>query len=226
MQNFRRPNLYQLREIAVILTFIGGLIDAYTFIQRGGVLAAGQTGNIIFLSVDIANHNLPGVFTKISTIIGFSLGVATVPLLHKKLSFSHYWRLTTLLPGILVCAIVGCLPLTIPNIFIVPVLAYSMAVQNVAFSEIEGHGYNNVFSTGNLKKAVLALSQSLINRNKLESKTAIIYFELVLGFACGAMVSAILQKFFHVQTIWFAALLLAMVEIAYAWLLVYREHNK
>lgn len=54
MKRYQNPQLFQLREIGLALTFIGGFIDAYTFVQRGGVLAAGQTGNLIFLSVDIA----------------------------------------------------------------------------------------------------------------------------------------------------------------------------
>ncbi|SPX68055.1 membrane protein [Lactiplantibacillus plantarum subsp. plantarum] len=48
MQRFQSRHLFQLREIGLGLTCIGGFIDAYTFIQRGGVLAAGQTGNLIF----------------------------------------------------------------------------------------------------------------------------------------------------------------------------------
>lgn len=68
VNNFR---LFQLREIAIALTFIGGFIDAYTFVQRGGVLAAGQTGNVIFLSVDVAQNNLPGILTKFFTMIFF-----------------------------------------------------------------------------------------------------------------------------------------------------------
>lgn len=139
---------------------------------------------------------------------------------------SHYWRLTTLWPGILVCLIVGYLPQTVPNVLIVPVLAYSMAVQNVAFSEIDGLGYNNVFSTGNLKKAVLALSHALLTHQSAQSKTALIYFELVLGFASGAVVSAASQKFFHVHTIWGATVLLVIIELIYAGLIFRREHHR
>lgn len=47
-KHIQRPHLYQLRELALAFTFCGGFIDAYTFMERGGTLAAGQTGNIIF----------------------------------------------------------------------------------------------------------------------------------------------------------------------------------
>ncbi len=61
MKRYQSFKLFQLKEIAIGLTFIGGFIDAYTYVQRGRVLAAGQTGNIVFLSVDIARQNLPGL---------------------------------------------------------------------------------------------------------------------------------------------------------------------
>ena len=37
---------------ACLLTFCAGFVDAYTFIERGGTLVAGQTGTVVFLSVE------------------------------------------------------------------------------------------------------------------------------------------------------------------------------
>ena len=47
---------------------------------------------------------------------------------------------------------VGFIPASIPNIYIIPPLAFSMAMLTTAFGKIEGEGYANTFSTGNLKK--------------------------------------------------------------------------
>ncbi len=44
--NSNRPA--ESRQLACALTFCGGFIDAYTYIQRGHTLSAGQTGNVIF----------------------------------------------------------------------------------------------------------------------------------------------------------------------------------
>ena len=66
--NFARTslgaNIYQGMGFGIAMTFCGGFIDAYTFIKRGGTLVAGQTGNVTFLSVDLATRNFDGALTK------------------------------------------------------------------------------------------------------------------------------------------------------------------
>lgn len=225
MKRYEAHHLFQLREIAIGLTFIGGFIDAYTFVSRGRVLAAGQTGNIIFLSVDIAQRNLPSAFTKFMTMIFFIIGIFIVGYFRNKPQRSHYWRLPFLAAEFIACVIIGFLPKSVPNLYITPPLALVMAMQTVSFSKIEGNSYNNVFSTGNLKKSVNSFSDYLFdNKHDLENlKTSMIYIELVLGFAGGAVVSALLQLILGVKAIWIAALLIAVVSIYYAFLLYRRS---
>lgn len=222
MERFQSFKLFQLREIAIGLTFIGGFIDAYTFVQRGGVLAAGQTGNIVFLSVDIARQNLPGIVTKLMAMIFFCLGIATVEILKHKKNRSHYWRLTSLIAEFIICMIVGFLPKTVSNLYVVPPLALVMAMQNVSFDQIEGLGYNNVFSTGNLKKAIISFVEYFYHHRKENITNALIYFGLVLGFSGGAVASAVLQKWFGLRTIWFVPILLIIVG-GYYTILLYRR---
>lgn len=226
MRRFQSRHLFQLREIGLGLTFIGGFIDAYTFMQRGGVLAAGQTGNLIFLSVDVARRDLPGVVTKLVTVIFFIIGVTLVGLLEHRLGArSHYWRLPILIAELVVCLMVGMLPATVSNAMVVPPLAFVMAMQTTAFSAIAGHGYNNVFSTGNLKKATIALTNYWLTGARTELATGLVYWELVLSFAVGAIVSAILQRWWTLRTIWVAAGLVILVGGYYTWLLVQRATN-
>lgn len=222
MERFQSFKLFQLREIAIGLTFIGGFIDAYTFVQRGGVLAAGQTGNIVFLSVDIARQNLPGIVTKLMAMIFFCLGIATVKILKHKKNRSHYWRLTSLIAEFIICMIVGFLPKTVSNLYVVPPLALVMAMQNVSFDQIEGLGYNNVFSTGNLKKAIISFVEYFYHHRKENITNALIYLGLVLGFSGGAVASAVLQKWFGLRTIWFVPILLIIVG-GYYTILLYRR---
>ena len=171
MQRFQSRHLFQLREIGLGLTCIGGFIDAYTFIQRGGVLAAGQTGNLIFLSVDVAQWNLPGVLTKLATVLFFTLGVIVVGILKQWLGArSHYWRLPVLVAELVVCLMVGMLPATVSNAMVVPPLAFVMAMQTTAFSAIAGEGplleYSGVllafFHMASALKMVVALALGVV----------------------------------------------------------------
>jgi uncharacterized membrane protein YoaK (UPF0700 family) len=129
------------RQLACALTFCGGFIDTYTYIQRGHTLSAGQTGNVIFFSSALADHNIPGMINRASTFIAFTLGLLLVSLFHKYVK-SHYWRVFCLFPILIICVVVGFLPKSVPNYYIVPAIAFGLAVQNASFSKIEGMGYN------------------------------------------------------------------------------------
>lgn len=73
-------------------------------------------------------------------------------------------------------------------------------------------GYNNAFTTGNLKKSVVAWSAYFFGEDKSQHNAAVNYMFLVIAFALGAIVSALLQKIFVLKTIWFAVLLLGTIN--------------
>ncbi|QNQ82334.1 DUF1275 domain-containing protein [Lactobacillus sp. PV037] len=206
------------RLLASALTFSGGFVDAYTYIQRGHTLSAGQTGNVIFFAHSLARGNVSGMVTRASTFIAFTIGLMIVGLFHKYVK-SNYWRVFCLFPILLICIIVGFLPASFPNYIIVPAIAFCMAIQNASFSKIEGMGYNNVFTTGNLKKSMVAWSAYFFGEDKSQYTAAQNYMWLVISFAIGAMVSAFLQKSYGLKTIWYGAILLALINMGYFLLL-------
>ena len=40
--------------IAMLLAIVGGFLDAYTYVARGGVFANAQTGNIVLFGLHLA----------------------------------------------------------------------------------------------------------------------------------------------------------------------------
>ena len=46
--------VYQWLEIGFCLCFVGGFLDAYTYVSRGGVFANAQTGNLVLLALGFA----------------------------------------------------------------------------------------------------------------------------------------------------------------------------
>ena len=210
------------RILASALTFSGGFVDAYTYIQRGHTLSAGQTGNVIFFAHSLARGNVNGMLTRASTFIAFTIGLMMVGLFHKYVK-NNYWRIFCLLPILFICIIVGFLPSSFPNYYIVPAIAFCMALQNASFSKIEGMAYNNVFTTGNLKKSMVAWSAYLFGEDKSQYSAAQNYMWLVISFALGAIASAFLQKRYALKTIWFGAVLLIVINIGYFLLLERRK---
>ena len=184
----------------------------YIYSKGDHTLSAGQTGNIIFFSSSLANHNIPGMINRASTFI---VGLLVVGLFHKYVK-GYYWRVFCLFPILAICLIVVFLPRSVPNYYIVPAIAFGLAIQNASFRKIEGMGYNNAFTTGNLKKSVVAWSAFFFGEDKSQHTAAVNYMLLVISFGIGAIVSAFLQKFLILKTIWIAViLLLAIINMIY-----------
>ena len=75
----------QSKRLALFLTFCAGYVDAYTFIVRGNTLVAGQTGNVVFLSVELIQNNVSDVRDKVLTLLAFMMGVFLLTVYKEKL---------------------------------------------------------------------------------------------------------------------------------------------
>lgn len=213
----------QSRILASALTFSGGFVDAYTYVQRGHTLSAEQTANVIFFGESVVTENVRGMLTRGSTFMAFSIGLLMVGLFHKYVK-NNYWRVFCLFPILVICIIVGFLPSSFPNYYIVPAISFCMALQNASFSKIEGMNYSNAFTTGNLSNSAVAWSAYFFGADKGKYSAAKNYMWLVVAFALGAIVSSYLQNFFALKTIWFGAIVIAIINITY--ILMLRETKK
>ncbi|MGN1280143.1 MAG: YoaK family protein [Limosilactobacillus sp.] len=210
---FNQRNLAEARFFAVALTFCGGFADAFTYIQCNHTLAAAQTGNIVFLSAALANHNVLGVVDRLSSLIAYIVGLAIVSAFHAHIA--HYWRVFCLIPILIIGVIVGGLPASFPTYISVPAISFGLAMQNAAFAKVEGLGYSSVFTSGNIKKSVVAWSEYYFHHDLSQRRAAIDYSLIVGSFALGAIASAQLQPFLKMKTIWIAVLVILIVNVTY-----------
>lgn len=95
--NYQRPA--ESRQLACALTFCGGFVDAYTYIQRGTIRFLQDK---LETSYSLANHNIPGMINRASTFI---VGLLVVGLFHKYVK-GYYWRVFCLFPILAICLIV------------------------------------------------------------------------------------------------------------------------
>lgn len=123
------------KAFACLLTMCAGFSDAYTFICRGGTLAAGQTGNVVFLSVGLIGQQISDVEVKLATMLAFMLGIFLMTVL-RRLIDNSVWRLSTLVPFILTTLVTGFLPASVKNVFIVPFFGLSLGIVATSFGEV------------------------------------------------------------------------------------------
>ena len=189
---------------ACLLTFCAGFVDAYTFMERGGTLVAGQTGNVVFLSVELIHHKTGEIEVKLATMLAFMLGIFLMTIFRPFFEQS-IWRVSSISPMVIICTLVGFMPSTVTNMLIVPQIAFCMGVVATAFGEVDGIVYNNSFMTGNIKKTMVAFGNFVRTQEKPYLKEGIFFVALLGSFVIGAIISTYLLQFYALRTIWIVA---------------------
>ena len=190
----------QSKRLALFLTFCAGYVDAYTFIVRGNTLVAGQTGNVVFLSVGLIQQNVSDASAKVMTLLSFMMGVFLLTLYKEKLRIVKK-PILSLIPLAVLSIIIGFVPLSVDNIYLVPPLAFCMGLVTTAFGEVSGIAYNNAFMTGNIKRTMLAFGDYFRTKHTPFLREALIFVSLLTSFVLGVVFSAYLTIYYQEKTI-------------------------
>ena len=190
----------QSKRLALFLTFCAGYVDAYTFIVRGNTLVAGQTGNVVFLSVGLIQQNVSDASAKVMTLLSFMMGVFLLTLYKEKLRIVKK-PILSLIPLAVLSIIIGFVPLSVDNIYLVPPLAFCMGLVTTAFGEVSGIAYNNAFMTGNIKRTMLAFGDYFRTKHTPFLREALIFVSLLSSFVFGVVFSAYLTIYYQEKTI-------------------------
>ena len=165
---------------------------------------AGQTGNVVFLSVELINQETRGIEVKLATMLAFMLGIFLMTVFQH-----HSWRrLSSVFPLILTTTVAGFLPANVPHLYIVPPLAFCMGIVATAFGEVDGIVYNNSFMTGNIKKTMVAFGNYARNKHRKDLNEGLFFVGLLTSFIFGAIISTYLIQFYLLKTIWLVSLIL------------------
>ena len=190
----------QSKRLALFLTFCAGYVDAYTFIVRGNTLVAGQTGNVVFLSVGLIQQNVSDASAKVMTLLFFMMGVFFLTLYKEKLRIVKK-PILSLIPLAALSLIIGFVPQTVDNIYLVPPLAFCMGLVTTAFGEVSGIAYNNAFMTGNIKRTMLAFGDYFRTKHTPFLREGLIFVSLLSSFVFGVVFSAYLTIYYQEKTI-------------------------
>ena len=190
----------QSKRLALFLIFCAGYVDAYTFIVRGNTLVAGQTGNVVFLSVGLIQHNVSDASAKVMTLLAFMMGVLLLTIYKEKLRIVKK-PILSVIPLAVLSLIIGFVPQTVENIYLVPPLAFCMGLVTTAFGEVSGIAYNNAFMTGNIKRTMLAFGDYFRTKHTPFLREGLIFVSLLSSFVFGVIFSAYLTIYYQEKTI-------------------------
>ena len=200
--------------LSALLSFSGGLQDAYTYNVRGKVYANAQTGNVVLMSQNfMCGEWLQGAY-YLCPLISFSLGVFVAERIEcrYKNSSNLHWRQIILFIEMAVLAIVGFLP-THFNMIANMLVSFSCAMQVQTFRKVHGYGYASTMCIGNLRSGTESLSQYLRSGNPESLRKSLFFFGIILIFAIGAGTGGIVSGVLGIRTIWISVAFLLVVTV-------------
>lgn len=189
--------------IGALLAVSGGLMDAYSYLFRGQVFANAQTGNILLLSVHLAQQEWRLALQYACPVMAFSCGIALAAItryISKRFGWLH-WRQTCVLFEAAVLFAVAWFPQSM-NLFANSLISLACGTQVEAFRKIENTGVATTMCIGNLRLAIHSTVTHCIERGDVDNHAALISSAIIAAFSAGAVTGSVLLHHFGTYSIW------------------------
>ena len=210
-------------SVGLLLAVVGGFLDTYTYLTRGGVFANAQTGNMVLLSICAAQGQWARAGYYLIPILAFALGVVVTEGIRARAPHrpGRHWQRTVLLLEAGILAVVGFLPAWVPHPVVNITISFLCSMQVNGFRLLEGMPYATTMCTGNLRSCSQHLWQYLFRGDREAGGRALRYLLVILVFCLGAAVSVPVTGLLGVRSVWLCALVLLGV-----WRRLLRGENK
>lgn len=197
-------------ELGILLAIVGGFLDAYTFVGRGGVFANAQTGNVVLMGIEAATGEWGQVVLHAVPILAFMVGVVVAEMIKKpsmRLFITDFERAVLILETI-VLFIVGFIPYTSPNIIVTVAVSFVSSVQISSFRKLVGSTYSTTMVTGNLRSATQEAYIAFTKKDEESARRTVRYSTINLSFLAGAILGGLLTSVIGVKAVWVAVIVL------------------
>ncbi|KPN81158.1 uncharacterized protein RZ76_10300 [Apilactobacillus kunkeei] len=199
--------------IAILLAMTSGGIDAYTFIEQGGVFAGLQTGNSILFGISLANHDFAQSLKYIFSIIFFALGILIIKVMQRKLDSINTRKVIIMCYEIAVIMIVGLLVKDTSSVLIVGLLSLVSAAQLQEFKLLKGNPFNPLMMTGNISKIANNAYLALVDHDKKAKSLLIDTIMVITSFILGTFIMGIVDHYLSAYSVLVLIIPLSLVII-------------
>lgn len=194
----RRDQMSESIPVGLLLAFAGGMLDSYSYLNRGQVFATAETGNLVLLGLQLAQQNWSDIPHYLLPILSFAAGVLAAELLRRWMGSNAgrlHWRQPILLTECLVLVAVALIPTGPLDSAANMLISFTSAIQIESFRQFHGCGCATTMCTGNLRSGTEHLFRCLTSSGSQSASKAMLYYGLILSFVTGAVVSGLLSSF-------------------------------
>ena len=199
----------------MLLAIVGGFLDAYTFVGRGGVFCNAQTGNIVLLGVYLSAGRWQSALKHVPPVIAFIVGVFLAETIKRNNSPIHYlgWKRIILIFETIILFIIGFIPSSAPDVIVTATVSLVASIQVSSFRKLVDSQFNTTMSTGNLRSASQALYLAITQKDTDAAIRSIRYFIIIFSFFSGALTGGIITSLFGIRAIWSTIVLLIFAVV-------------
>ncbi|CAI2586902.1 hypothetical protein AKUH3B101J_05900 [Apilactobacillus kunkeei] len=209
----KNKDIFMHPLIAILLAITSGGIDAYTFIEQGGVFAGLQTGNSILFGISLANHEFDQSLKYIFSIIFFALGIVIIKVMQRKLDSINIRKVIIIFYEIVVIMIVGLLVKNTSSVLIVGLLSLVSAAQLQEFKLLKGNPFNPLMMTGNISKIANNAYLALVDHDKKAQSLLMDTIMVITSFILGTFIMGIVDHYLNAYSVLVLIIPLSLVII-------------
>ena len=182
--------------VSALLAAAGGLLDAYTYLSRGGVFANAETGNMVLFGICLIQGQWRRAAGYLLPILAFALGVLAAEFIreHHRSGPRYHWRHTVLLAEIAVLCAVAFLPRGEWDPAANTLVAFVCALQVETFRKVRGNPFATTMCTGNLRSGTEAIYHALTGGKRTSVEKGLCYYAVIACFIAGAALGVLLTK--------------------------------
>ena len=182
--------------MGALLAAAGGLLDAYTYLSRGGVFANAETGNMVLFGICLIQGQWRRAAGYLLPILAFALGVLAAEFIreHHRSGPRYHWRHTVLLAEIAVLCAVAFLPRGEWDPAANTLVAFVCALQVETFRKVRGNPFATTMCTGNLRSGTEAIYHALTGGMRTSVEKGLCYYAVIACFIAGAALGVLLTK--------------------------------
>lgn len=195
---------------------IGGFMGGYAIFNHCDFFGNAQTANLIHIVCKIFSADFSALAFLVLALITYILGNVFYVLAEKFIK--HDLRLISLVMTSCAVVVIGLFP-NIANhyIAVLPIL-FVMPIQWNAYRTAAGYASATIFSSNNLRIAVMSLTRYIIDKDKKQGEQAGFYWLTLLSFHSGVALACVASVFLGTMGVWFCFVPIALSSAAYLWL--------
>ena len=179
--------------VGMILFFIGGFQNGYTYFGRGHVFANLQTGNMILLVHTIVFEQGKQWLHYMIPLVAFGLGIFIATRYRLVHHGKMHWRSHLLMVETILFLICGCLP-NAWNDLANALISFNAAMNVSAFQHFNGYPMASTMMIGNFKAVMTHLAAYSVDHQKHHLTIGKTIVSLMLVFLLGATIAAFMVQ--------------------------------